>query len=113
MLSTFLQPPAGLTLQVMSLEGNLSCSRCPTSKGDGFELHQGRFRLDNRKSFSARVVAQAAQGGGTVTVPGGVQELWRCGTEVCGQWVWWDGLGLDLMVSVVFSNLNDSMTLRH
>ena len=28
----------------------------------------------------------AAQGGGGVTVPGGVPEPWRCGTEGCGQW---------------------------
>jgi len=34
-------------------------------------------------------VAQAAQGGGGVTVPGGVPER--------GEWAWWDGLmvGLD------------------
>ena len=32
-----------------------------------------------RKSSDA--VAQAAQGGGGVTIPGGVQELSRCGTE--------------------------------
>ena len=31
----------------------------------------------------------AAQGGGGVTVPGGAQEMWRCGTEGCGQWPWW------------------------
>ena len=30
----------------------------------------------------------AAQGGGVVTVPGGVQGTWRCGTEGCGQWAW-------------------------
>jgi len=24
---------------------------------------------------------QAAQGGGAVTIPGGIQEMWRCGTE--------------------------------
>ena len=29
----------------------------------------------------------AAQGVG-VTVPGGVPELWGCGTEGCGQWAW-------------------------
>ena len=29
---------------------------------------------------------QAAQGAGAVTVPGGVQETQRCGTEGCGQW---------------------------
>jgi len=32
-------------------------------------------------------VAQAAQGGGGVTIPGGVQERWRCGTEGRGYWV--------------------------
>ena len=32
-----------------------------------------------RKSGEALV--QAAKGGGGVTVPGGVQEMWRCGTE--------------------------------
>ena len=37
-------------------------------------------------------MAQAAQGDGGVTVPGGAQELWRCGTEERGQWAWWDGL---------------------
>jgi len=35
-----------------------------------------------RKSSDA--VAQSAQGGGAVTVPGGVQEEGRCGTERCG-----------------------------
>ena len=40
-------------------------------------------------------MAQAAHGGGGVAVPGGVPELWRCGTEGCGQWAWWGGLGLD------------------
>ena len=34
-------------------------------------------------------LAQGAQGGGGVTIPGGVQELWRCGTEARGQWAWW------------------------
>ena len=30
-----------------------------------------------------------------VTVPGGAPELWGCGTEGCGQWVWgWAGVGL-------------------
>ena len=35
-------------------------------------------------SKSAEAVARAAQRGGGVTVPGGVQETWRCGTEGCG-----------------------------
>jgi len=37
-------------------------------------------------------VAQAAQGGGGVTIPGGVPELCGCGTEGHGQWAWCDGL---------------------
>ena len=36
----------------------------------------------------------AAQGGGGITVPGGVQELQRCGTEGCGQWARWAEVGL-------------------
>ena len=42
-------------------------------------------------------MAQAAQGGGAVTIPGGVQETWRFGTEGCGQWAWWGwaGVGFD------------------
>jgi len=35
------------------------------------------------------VLDQAAQGGGGVTIPGGVQEMWRCGTEGHGLVVWW------------------------
>jgi len=51
----------------------------------------------------------AAQGGGGVTVPGGVQEL--CGTEGCGQWVPpWGGMGSGLRILEVFSNLSDSMS---
>jgi len=38
-------------------------------------------------------LAQAAQGGGGVTIPGGAQELWSCGTEDHGQCAWWGGLG--------------------
>ena len=37
-------------------------------------------------------MAQAAQGGGGVTVPGGVPEPCGCGTEGHGQWAWCDGL---------------------
>jgi len=52
-----------------------------------------RFRLDIKKHFFPdRVVRQwhSCPGSGGVTVPGGVSELWRCGTEGCGQWAWWD-----------------------
>ena len=51
----------------------------------------------------------AAQGGGGVTVPGGVPELWGCGTEGCGYGHGGGGLGLDLEILVDFSNLNVSM----
>ena len=44
-----------------------------------------------RKSGAA--VAQAAQGRGGVTVPGGVPEPCGCGTEGGGQWAWWEWAG--------------------
>ena len=54
-------------------------------------------------------MAQAAQGGGGVAVPGDVQELWRCSTEDMVSWHGGYGLVLDLIISDVLSNLNDSM----
>ena len=50
----------------------------------------------------------AQQGGGAVTILRGVQEKGICSSEGRGQWAWWDGFGLDWMILVVFSNLNDS-----
>ena len=47
---------------------------------------------------SGEALAQAAQGGGGVTIPEGVPEPWGCGTEGRGQWARWGGLGLDLVV---------------
>jgi len=35
----------------------------------------------------------AAQGGGGVTVPGGVPEPCGCGTEGRGLWAWWGWAG--------------------
>ena len=56
-------------------------------------------------------MAQAAQGGGGVTVPGGVPEPCGCGTEdvVSGH----GGMGwrLDQVILEAFSSLNDSMIL--
>ena len=49
-------------------------------------------------------------GSGGVTVPGGVPELWGCGTEGRWQWAWWGGLGLILGIVEIFSN--DSKTLK-
>ena len=57
-------------------------------------------------------MAQAAQGGGRVTivtVPGGVQELCRCGTEGRDQWARCDGLTIGLDDLSILSNHNDSM----
>ena len=52
-----------------------------------------------KKFFSFKAVAQAAQGGGGVTIPGGVEEPHGRGTEGHGQLAWCDGLmvGLDAL----------------
>jgi len=49
-----------------------------------------RKKILLRKSGDA--LAQAAQGGSGVTVPGAVQEPQRCGTDGCDQWARCDGL---------------------
>ena len=48
--------------------------------------------MDIRKQKSNEAVAQAVQGGGGVTVPGGVPEPCGCGTEGHRQWARCDGL---------------------
>ena len=50
--------------------------------------------LGQRSSKEQSAIDAAAQGKDGVTIPGGASEPWRCGTERCGQWAWWDGLGL-------------------
>ena len=45
--------------------------------------------LGKNSSPKEQSLAQAAQGGGGVTVPGGVQELWGCGTDEHGLWACW------------------------
>ena len=76
------------------------------------EVADPRWILGNISSPKERCCSgTAAQGGGGVTIRGGVPEPWGCGTEGCGQWARWGGLGLDWVISEVFSNLNDSMVL--
>lgn len=45
----------------------------------------------HRKSDQIRSLEWAVQGAGGVTVLGGIQEPWGCGTERGGQW--WAGVG--------------------
>ena len=41
-----------------------------------------------------QALAQAAQGGGGVIIPGGFKKLWICVTWGYGQWAWWGWVGL-------------------
>jgi len=54
---------------------------------------------------------QAAQGGGGVTIPGGVQECRNVALRDVVRWHGGDGLVFGKMITVVFSNLNDYMIL--
>ena len=60
---------------------------------------------------SGEAVAQAVQGDGAVTIPGGVQ-VCGCGSDRCGQWAWWEWVDrLDQVILEAFSSLNDYMIL--
>jgi len=75
-------------------KGEVSKSRAHNSLrkiryvGRNPQVAVGRFRLDFRKKCLLRkggeTLAQADQGSGGVTVPGGLQEPWRHGADGCG-----------------------------
>ena len=57
------------------------------TRGNALKLYQRKFRLNIRKKSlrnSGEALAQAAQGSGGVTVPGGVLREGRSDTEGCG-----------------------------
>jgi len=71
----------------------------PLSRGNGLKFCRGGSgwilgNISSLKEWSG--TGTAALGCDRVTIPGGAPELWRCGTEGRGQWVWWDALWLDL-----------------
>ena len=76
-------------------------------------MHNVWFKLDSLEKFLLRksdeVLEQAAQGGGRVTIPGGVQETRGCVTEGRDQWARCDGLTIGLDDLSILSNHNDSM----
>jgi len=91
----FISPPVG-NIDEKPLGSSYSLAK-GRMRGNGIELYKGRFMMDARKHFcSMRVVMQwhSWPGCSGVTVPGGVHELWRCGTEGRGQWAWRGGIGL-------------------
>ena len=80
-------------------------------RGKGLKLCHRRFKEQFLLSKSSEAVAQAAQGSGGVTIPGGVQECRNVALRDVVSGHGGDGLVVGQMITVVFSNLNDSMIL--
>ena len=68
----------------------------PGMRGDGLKLLQGWVGLDIRKHFYSKMVVMHWHRGWRSHHPWRCSRRWRCGTEGCGPWTCWGGLGLDL-----------------
>jgi len=91
----------------------MRCSYMIRIRDNGFKLCQGKVRMDIRKHFFSEGVLMHWHRLPREVVKspslGGIHEPWRCGIEGRGYGHGGDGLGLDLMILEVSSNLNDSM----
>lgn len=84
-----------------------------SSSPAGNSLHHLYWsKLDIRKNFlkSGQALAQLHREVGAVTIPGGVHEPWRHGTEGHSQRAW---IGLGLVTLEVYPNHNDAVILSY